>query len=70
MTGPRNITTWVSALLATGYRMYAVNPMAAARYRERHHVGGSKSDAADAKMLADLGRGDGHGLRRSSLLDG
>ena len=29
---------WVSALLAAGYRVYAINPRSAARYRERHHV--------------------------------
>ncbi len=55
---------WVTALVAAGYRVFAVNPMAAARYRERHHVGGSKSDAADAKMLADLVRTDAHNHRQ------
>ena len=49
---------WVAALVAAGYRVYAVNPKAVARYRERHHVGGSKSDAGDAKVLADLVRTD------------
>ncbi|MGB3684424.1 MAG: IS110 family transposase [Ornithinimicrobium sp.] len=55
---------WVSALVAAGYQVYAVNPMAAARYRDRHHVGGSKSDAGDAKMLAELVRTDAHNHRR------
>lgn len=55
---------WVSALVAAGYQVYAVNPMAAARYRDRHHVSGSKSDAGDAKMLADLVRTDAHNHRR------
>ena len=39
---------WVSALLAAGYRVYAINPRSASRYRDRHHVGGAKSDAGDA----------------------
>ncbi|AFC49975.1 transposase, IS111A/IS1328/IS1533 [Mycobacterium intracellulare MOTT-02] len=51
---------WVSALAASGYRVWAINPMAAARYRDRHHVSGAKSDAGDAKVLADLVRTDRH----------
>ena len=54
---------WVSALLAAGYRVYAINPRSAARYRDRHHVGGAKSDAGDAKLLADLVRTDRHNHR-------
>ena len=54
---------WVSALVAAGYRVYAVNPRSVARYRERHHVGGGKSDAGDAKVLADLVRTDHHNHR-------
>ncbi len=54
---------WVAALLAAGYRVYAINPRSAARYRERHHLGGAKSDAADAKLLADLVRTDRHNHR-------
>ena len=54
---------WVSALLAAGYRVYAVNPRSASRYRDRHHVGGGKSDAGDAKLLADLVRTDRHNHR-------
>lgn len=49
---------WVDALVAAGYQVYAVNPLAVARYRDRHHVSGAKSDAADAKLLADLVRTD------------
>jgi transposase len=37
--------------------------MAAARYRDRHHVSGAKSDAGDAKVLADLVRTDRHNHR-------
>jgi transposase len=54
---------WVSALVAAGYHVYAVNPRSAARYRERHHTGGGKSDAGDAKVLADLVRTDRHNHR-------
>ena len=54
---------WVSALLATGYRVYAINPRSVARYRDRHHVGGGKSDAGDAKLLADIVRTDQHNHR-------
>ena len=54
---------WVSALAAAGYRVYAINPRSVARYRERHHVGGGKSDAGDAKLLADLVRTDRHNHR-------
>jgi transposase len=48
---------WVTALVAAGYQVYAINPLAASRYRDRHNVGGAKSDPGDAKMLADLVRG-------------
>jgi len=54
---------WVTALAASGYQVYAINPMAVARYRERHSVSGAKSDAADAKLLADLVRTDRHNHR-------
>ncbi len=54
---------WVQALLAAGYTVFAVNPLQAARYRERLSVSGAKSDAADAHMLADMVRTDSHQLR-------
>lgn len=54
---------WVNALTAAGYLVYAINPKAAARYRERHHLAGGKSDRGDAKMLADLVRTDAHNHR-------
>ena len=50
---------WVGALTAAGYQVFAINPLAAARYRDRHHLSGAKSDASDAKLLADLVRTDG-----------
>ena len=51
---------WVTALVAAGYQVYAINPLAASRYRDRHNVGGAKSDPGDARMLADLVRTDRH----------
>lgn len=54
---------WVGALAAGGYQVYAINPMAVARYRDRHRVSGAKSDGADAKLLADLVRTDRHNHR-------
>jgi transposase len=54
---------WVAALVAAGYTVFAVNPLQASRYRERHGVSGAKSDAADAHMLADMVRTDAHQLR-------
>lgn len=54
---------WVDALVAAGYQVYAINPLAAARYRDRHNVSGAKSDTGDAKVLADLVRTDRHNHR-------
>src|SRR5271166_348635 len=54
---------WVGALTAAGYQVYAINPLAVAHYRDRHHVSGAKSDAGDAKLLADLVRTDRHNHR-------
>jgi transposase len=54
---------WVLALVAAGYTVLAVNPLQAARYRQRLAVSGAKSDAADAHMLADMVRTDAHQLR-------
>lgn len=53
----------VHALVAAGYQLYAVNPLAVSRYRDRHAVSGAKSDAGDAKVLADLVRTDRHNHR-------
>ena len=49
---------WVAALVATGYEVFAINPMSVARYRERHSTSGAKSDAADAHLLAEIVRLD------------
>lgn len=54
----------VGALLAAGYQVYAVNPLSASRYRERHVTSRAKSDAGDAKVLADMVRTDRHNHRR------
>ena len=54
---------WVAALVAAGYVVYAVNPLQASRYRERHGVSGAKSDQGDSHMLADMVRTDSHQLR-------
>ena len=54
---------WVQALIAAGYTVYAVNPLQAARYRDRLGVSGAKSDAGDAHMLADMVRTQSHQLR-------
>jgi len=53
----------VGALLAAGYQVYAINPLAASRYRERHATSGAKSDPGDAKVLAELVRTDRHNHR-------
>jgi Transposase len=53
----------VAALVAAGYVVYAVNPLQASRYRERHGVSGAKSDRGDAHMLTDMVRTDSHQLR-------
>ena len=49
---------WVQALVAAGYRVYAINPVQAARYRERHSTSGAKSDPGDAHVLAEIVRLD------------
>ncbi len=54
---------WVTALVAAGYRVFAINPRQAARFRERHVTSGAKSDTADARVLADTVGTDAHQLR-------
>lgn len=49
---------WVTALVAAGYQVYAINPMQVARYRERHSTSGAKSDRGDAHVLAEIVRLD------------
>jgi hypothetical protein len=57
---------WVAALAAAGYRVFPVNPLQAARFRDRHSVSGAKSDAGDAHVLADMVRTDAHQLREAA----
>jgi hypothetical protein len=54
---------FVNALVVAGYQVFAVNPMSASRYRDRHGSSGAKSDPGDAKVLADLVRTDRHNHR-------
>jgi transposase len=48
----------VACLRATGRQVYPVNPMAVARYRDRHSVSGRKSDHGDSVVLAHVLRTD------------
>src|SRR5450756_1839378 len=54
---------WVAALIASGYQVYAINPLQSARARQGSGVSGAKSDAGDAHVLADLVRTHCHQLR-------
>nr|WP_242484937.1 IS110 family transposase [Rhodococcus sp. MS16] len=53
----------VVALRGTGRAVYAINPMAVARYRDRHSMARKKSDHVDAMMLANILRTDAHAHR-------
>jgi transposase len=57
---------FVTALVAAGYQVFAVNPMSTSRYRDRHSTSGAKSDPGDAKVLADMVRTDRHNHRTVS----
>lgn len=57
---------WVQALIASGYRVYPINPLQAARYRTRCGVSGAKSDGGDAHLLADMVRTDRQHLRQAA----
>jgi transposase len=48
----------VHGLVAAGYTVFAINPLAVSRYRDRHTVSRAKSDPGDSKVLADLVRTD------------
>lgn len=54
---------FVGAMVAAGYRVYAVNPLSVSRYRERHSTSGAKSDPGDAYVLAEIARLDRHNHR-------
>jgi len=53
----------VNALVASGYRVYDINPLTAARARQGESPAGSKSDAGDAHLLANLVRTKRQDLR-------
>lgn len=53
-----------ASLRANGRAIYSINPLAVARYRERHSVARAKSDHADAMTLANIPRMDAHLHRR------
>ena len=55
--------SWVQALIASGYQVYAINPRQAARFKERYATSGAKSDKGDAHALADMVRIDRDQLR-------
>jgi transposase len=48
----------VACLRATGRQVYAINPKAVDRYRDRHSVARKKSDTGDALVLAHILRTD------------
>lgn len=50
----------VHALVAVGYEVHAVNPLAVSRYRDRLAPAGAKSDPGDARVLAEVMRTDRH----------
>jgi transposase len=54
----------VTALVGAGFTVYPINPLAMARYRERHSQARTKSDRADAVVLAHVLRTDRHLHRR------
>jgi transposase len=58
---PRGLLT--ACLRAAGRQVYPINPMAVARYRDRHTVAGKKSDHGDAVVLANVLRTDRHAHR-------
>jgi transposase len=53
----------VAALVAAGRKVYAINPLAVSRYRDRHRASRAKSDARDAIVLANILRTDAHAHR-------
>lgn len=53
----------VAALRTGSRKVFAINPLAAARYRDRHSVSRKKSDPGDALVLANILRTDMHAHR-------
>ena len=59
----------VEQLLASGVRVYPMQPKAAQRYRDRHVPSGSKTDQVDAWCFGDALRVDGQGWRALAPAD-
>ncbi|MET7313796.1 IS110 family transposase [Streptomyces sp. NPDC005571] len=55
--------SWVQALIASGYQVFAINPRQVNRFKERYGTSGAKSDKGDAHALADMVRIDRAQLR-------
>ncbi|MER6977987.1 IS110 family transposase [Streptomyces carpinensis] len=55
--------SWVQALIASDYQVYAIKPRQVARFKERYGTSGAKSDKGDAHALADMIRIDRDQLR-------
>ncbi|MEV8530281.1 IS110 family transposase [Streptomyces sp. NPDC052000] len=55
--------SWVQALIASGYQVFAINPRQVNRFKERYASSGAKSDRGDAHALADMVRIDRDQLR-------
>lgn len=53
----------VAALRTGSRKVFAINPLAASRYRDRHGVSRKKSDPGDALVLANILRTDMHAHR-------
>lgn len=53
----------VAALRAAGFRVWAINPKAVDRYRDRYASSRAKSDPGDALVLANILRTDAHAHR-------
>ncbi len=47
-----------AAIVAAGYRLFPINPLAVSRYRDRYGAAKTKSDAGDAFVLANIARTD------------
>lgn len=54
---------FVGGILDAGYTVYAINPKAVERYRDRFRLAGTKSDKLDAMALAGLLRTDRNAYR-------
>ncbi|MFJ4866330.1 IS110 family transposase [Streptomyces sp. NPDC088748] len=55
--------SWVQALIASGYQVYAINPRQVVHFKERYASFGAKSDKGDDHALADMVRLDRAQLR-------